>query len=79
MADNIWFEYTTKNEDNTIKRINMNIPADITLTKLFAYFVDFTRMIGYYPESWERTINEFAEEIDKDFNAFEMANAIMYE
>lgn len=58
--------------------IDISINDDaVCLAELFAYFVEFTRMIGYHEGSWDNLINEvnsiIQDESCKDYSMYSWA------
>lgn len=68
-------ELSYKNEQG----INIIIPIsdDLTLTEVFARFVEFTRMVGYQSGSWTNIIQDLAADID-EYNIFDWASEVIY-
>lgn len=77
--DKIYFTYVKEDGADNTTEISIGLDGDIDLTSLFARFVDFTRMMGYYSGSWENVFKEFAEGREAGVDAFECANSIMYD
>ena len=77
MKDTITFKY--KNDFGV--DISVAVPGDCNLTELTARFIEFTRMVGYQPGSWENVLEKLNEDggFDSDFTAYDWADAVMYE
>ena len=60
--------------------IIVEMEEDINLTKAFAYFIDFTRMIGYHPHSWVNILDEINADggLSNDYTAYDWAADILY-
>lgn len=54
---------------------NINIDDDdITLTELFAYFVNMTEKIGYQPESWKVVLEDVNDAIKEGYSIQDWAD-----
>lgn len=73
----VHFTYNDKDKVN----IQMNVDDEnINLTQLFAYFVDFTRMMGYHPGSWARIIEQLnTTDLSDDYTINDWVNDILVE
>ena len=56
--------------------IKVNIDNSCNLTTLMAYFVEFTRMIGYQEGSWEKIIDFLSKE---EFDLYEWSSTVISE
>ena len=76
MEDKISFIYTNGKRRNISFNIN---EEECNLTQLMAYFIDFTRMIGYHPCSWSNVIDSINANggLTEDYTAFNWANNIL--
>ena len=54
----IKLSYINEDVDFRNKNIEIKVDDDVTISQLFGQFVDFTRMIGYQPKSWETLIDK---------------------
>lgn len=50
---------------------------DITLTELFAYFVNMTEKIGYQPGSWETVFEDVNDAIKEGYSIQDWADCII--
>lgn len=60
--------------------IIVEMEEDIDLTKAFAYFINFTHMIGYHPHSWINVLNEINADggLTDDYTAYDWATDVLY-
>ena len=55
--------------------VSINIDDDdITLTELFAYFVNMTEKIGYQPESWKVVLEDVNDAIKEGYSIQDWAD-----
>lgn len=76
MTDKISFIYT----DDRGRNISFNTSEEeCNLTQLMAYFIDFTRAIGYRPYSWSSIVNSINADggLTEDYTAFDWADDIL--
>lgn len=77
MENKINFIYT----DDKGRNISFNInEEECNLTQLMAYFIDFTRMIGYHPYSWNDVIDSINADggLTEAYTAFNWATDVFY-
>lgn len=75
MTDKISFVYT----DDRGRNISFDTSEEeCNLTQLMACFIDFTRMIGYHPNSWGNVINSINADggLTENYTAFDWASDI---
>ena len=75
----VTFEFSSDYPSYESSHYKVKLSDDITLQQLFASFIDFVRVIGYYSSSWDKIIKDIADipEVDNyDINDWAMDNRV---